>query len=391
MNPRGAAYCYFDGTAIDASPPPSELFPKEWTFAGRRPCRTIDELARGCLAEWGEAKNALLRREFQQFFRQIQREDLAKLVPSPDQDGDVALQSFLERLPAKVAVKPAIDVAPRRLHFANLRKGPPRTVMLQVINRGSGLLAGQLSLVENVRWLKLSTTKLRARPEQAIELTIDPAELPGAGSFFAKLKVESNGGNLEVPVQADMTLSGIPFQGFTVSDPYDLAKVMLAHPKRAAKWMEDGSVARLFCEEGWDFPIPGPLAPSLGAVQQYFEAYRLSSIPKVSLSESTIDCTCEFPERITRSVTLTTAKKWIYASAESDAMWLKAVGPMVTGSRTVEVPFEVDSGLLQAGRVYEGLLRIIVNGGMELPLLVRADVRKPFEPWTRKLFRPFTG
>lgn len=391
MNPRGAAYCYFDGTSLGAAAP-SSTFPQEWTFNGKRPCRTIDDLVRGCLAEWAEAKNALVRREFQKFFTQIRRDDLAALVPPAEPDADAALQLFLERLPSQVPVKPAIDVAPRRLHFANLHKGPPRTVVLQVLNRGAGLLAGDLSLMDNVRWLTLGATRLRTRSEQAVEVTIDPKALPGAGSFFAKVKVQSNGGTLEVPVQADMTLSGIPFQGFTVSDPFDLAKVMLAHPKKAAKWMQDGAVADLFRQEEWVFPIDGPLAPSLGAVQQYFEAYKLSSVPAVAAEQSTVECTAEFPERITRTVTLTTpVKKWIYAKAESDAMWLKPVEPIVAGGRTVAVPFEVDSGLLQAGRAYEGVLRLTVNGGAELQILVRVDVRKPFEPWTRKLFRPFTG
>ncbi len=389
MNPRGAAYCYFDGTALAAS---ASSFSQDWTFNGRRPCRTVDDLARGCLAEWAEAKNALVRHDFQRFFARIHRDDLAALVPPPEPDTDAALQLFLERLPSQVPVKPALDVAPRRLHFANLHKGPPRTVIVQVINRGAGLLTGELSVMDDVRWLKLGTNRLRARPEQAVELTIDPKALPGAGSFFAKLKVQSNGGTVEVPVQADMTLSGVPFHGFAVSDPFDLAKVMLANPKKAAKWMQDGDVADLFRQEGWEFPVRGPLAPSLGAVQQYFEAYKLSSVPAVTAGQALVDCTCEFPERITRGVTLTTpAKKWIYATAESDAMWLKPVEPIVAGGRTVEVLFEVDSGLLQAGRSYEGVLRLTVNGGAELQIVVRVDVRKPFQPWTRKLFRPFTG
>lgn len=391
MNPAGAAYCYHDGTSLDAGAPGGEQFSRDWTFPGKPPCRTVDELARACLADWTEAKNALIRRDFQRFFREAGREDLAAIVPAPEPDADLALQAFLERLPSKVAVKPAIDVAPRRLHFADLRKGAPRTVVLRVINRGAGWLSGRLSVMESVRWISVAGAKLSTRSEQAVELTIDPAALPGAGSFFARLKIESNGGNLEVPVQADFSLAGIPFKEFAVSDPYDMAKVMLAHPKRAARWMADGEVRQFFDRQGWVFPVEGPLAPSLGSLQQFFEALRLSSIPEVTPETTVVECTAAFPERITRSITLTTPKKWIHATAESDEFWLKPVEPIVAGSRTVEVPFEVDSALLRAGRTYEGILRIRVNGGVEHSVLVRADIRRPFEPWTRKILRPFTG
>ena len=38
-------------------------------------------------------------------------------------------------------------------------------------------------------------------------------------------------GAVEVPVQVDYTVDGVPFQGYQVTDAQDLAKVMLSKPK----------------------------------------------------------------------------------------------------------------------------------------------------------------
>lgn len=367
-------------------------FRSPWTFGGHNPCRNIDELVTAIPKHWDLAAAALQNGDFARFFQAIQRGDLANLAKNPVPDSDFALHNFLEKLPSQIAIKPAIDVAPRRVHFTDLRRGVPRIVRVSFLNRGTGLLHGKINVLDHVEWLSVETTRLRCIGEQIVELRVDPNKLPGSGNFFARLRVESNGGSLEIPVQADLKIAGIRFKNFEVADPFDLAKVMLAHPKRAAKWLADGEIAEFFQQHGWRYPIEGSLAPSLGAVQQYFEALRLSSIPSIHLEQEVVEMTAIFPELINSQITLhTTSKKWIYASAVSEEMWLKPVEHLVAGPKTVELPFSIDSGLLQPGRIYEGIIQIRTNGGQELSLVVRLDVRRPFEPWTRKILRPFTG
>src|SRR5262249_23387091 len=294
-------------------------------------------------------------------------------------------QNFLERLPSKVKATPSLDVAPRRLLVPNVRRGEECRVVVTILNRGSGLLHGDLVIPEKVRWLRTNSTKVRTRSEQPVELTIDPRAFPTTGSYFAQLQVRTNGGTVEVPLQVDFAVQGIPFQGYSVTDAQDLAKLMLARPKQGAKWLADGSVRDLFESQGWDYPLTGPLAPALGAVQQYFEALGLSSIPLVSLDAAGFDVTCEFGEVITPAVTLsTTWKKGVYALVDSGALWLKPRESAVAGGRQVDVVFDIDSEMMEPGHVHEGLLQLTVNGGVEQTVWVRVDVRRPYEPWTRK-------
>ncbi|MSR55280.1 MAG: zinc ribbon domain-containing protein [Gemmataceae bacterium] len=391
-NPPEASYCHNDGIRLDTvHVQDGDIFRHEWRFPSGRICRTLDEFVTGCLAEWTEARNALVRREFVKFFEENNRPDLARLVPPAEPDAEIALQNFLAKLPSKVKVAPALDVVPRRLLIPNVSKGEERKIILTVLNRGNGLLVGDLIVAEGSRWLRTNTDRIRARAEQPIEVTIDPRGFSNTGSYFARLQVRTNAGTIEVPIQVDANVRGTPFQGFHVTDAQDLARIMLSKPKLGAKWLADGSARKLFANEGWKFPLEGqPLAPSLGAVQQFFEALKLSLVPTVSLDAAGFEVTCEYPEMITRAVTLsTTSKKWVYAFVESGAFWLKPREAVVAGGRQVDVVFDIDSEMMEPGRIHEGVLHITINGNVEHTVWVRVDVRKPFEPWSRRIMKPF--
>ena len=183
----------------------------------------------------------------------------------------------------------------------------------------------------------------------------------------------------------------MPFQGYNVTDAQDLAKLMLARPKQGAKWLADGSVRKLFESEGWDYPLRGTArAHRWAPCSSTSRRSGCRVMPKVSLDAAGFEVTCEFPEVITRAVTLsTTSKKWVYAFVDSGAIWLKPRESAVAGGRQVDVVFDIDSEMMEPGRVHEGVLQITVNGGVEHTVWVRVDVRRPYEPWTRKIFKPF--
>lgn len=391
-NPKDASFCHHDGMPLNTLHlPQGDFFAREWRYPSGRVCRTLDELVQGTLSEWAESRNALIRRDYVRFFQENNRHDLAKLVPPAEPDAEAALQTLLEKLPSKIKVAPSLDVVPRRLHIPALARNEDRRVVLTLVNRGNGLLMGDLMVAEGSPWLKTNATRVRTRHEQPIEVRIDTGALPQSGSYFARVQVRSNGGTVEVPIQVDLVVRGVPFKNTSVTDAQDVAKLMLARPKQGAKWLADGSVEDLFEEQGWLYPLRGvALAPSLGSVQQFFEGLGLSQIPKIDLDAIGFEVTCDYPDVATRAVTLSTnSKKWIYARVESDAMWLKPREAIVAGGRQVDVMFDIDSEMLEAGRTYQGNLLLTVNGGVKHTVWVRAEVRRPFEPWTRKIMKPF--
>src|SRR5262249_48563113 len=96
------------------------------------------------------------------------------------------------------------------------------------------------------------------------------------------------------------------------------------------------------------------------------------------------------PEVQQRNVILrTTSKKWVYAQVDSDVPWLRVLTPNVAGAQNAAIGFEIDSSLMDEGRIHDGLLKVVANGGPALAVRVRVDVRAPQRPFTRRLFGSF--
>src|SRR5207244_7082734 len=95
------------------------------------------------------------------------------------------------------------------------------------------------------------------------------------------------------------------------------------------------------------------------------------------------------PQSQRGQVTLrTTARKWVYAQADSDKPWLRVTTPSAGGPQQAQFSFEVDSSLMEGNRVHEGTVQLIANAGQKLSVRVVVDVRQPREHLARRLLRP---
>ncbi|MSR31083.1 MAG: hypothetical protein EXR99_06195, partial [Gemmataceae bacterium] len=103
-NPKGAAYCYFDGiglhTVIEPLASPGRLDPPFY-FPDGRNCKSFDELALACQSELKEAQGILLAGDFTIYFRRLSRLDLTALSERARKNlnADLALEEFLLGLP----------------------------------------------------------------------------------------------------------------------------------------------------------------------------------------------------------------------------------------------------------------------------------------------------
>src|SRR5260370_4470844 len=75
--------------------------------------------------------------------------------------------------------------------------------------------------------------------------------------------------------------------------------------------------------------------------------------------------------------------------ADTDVPWLKVTTPAVSGPQQAPIVFEVDSSLLDENKIHEGTVQVVANAGQRFAVRVRVDVRRPHEPFTRRLLRPF--
>lgn len=396
-NPVEAEFCYFDGAELRAAATPEgksrTRLPQEFVFPSGRRCQTYDELARACLEEWEVARGLLADGLLAQFLAASGRIDLAQKA-RPQPDADAALDAFVRALPARSLRGPRLELQPRRLAVGRVPAGEARQVTLAVANAGLGLLQGDITAFGG-GWLGLAGADdgvrlpLRLLRRQTVTVRIETGGLPALRSYPGKLTLITNGGIVEVPVSLEVEprpFPHAPFQG--VDRPRALAERMRENPKAAVPLLEAGKVAAWFAANGWDYPVEGPPARGIGAVQQFFEAMGLARAPAVTLASEKLELHTVLPQGCRGQVSVhTPARKWVYATAEADVPWIQLPTPAVSGPQRADLPFDVDAGRLAPG-IHQGRIRVRVNGGRTLETLVSVTAERAREPLTRRLLRP---
>jgi hypothetical protein len=411
VNPDEAAYCYFDGLdlrdggadgssvplAIPIDAGPARL-PHEFVFPTGRHCLTYDELVQGCLEDWASARDLLRQGAFGHFLTGAGRLDLARAAAEcvrQHADADLSLDAFLARLPATQVPKAELELQPRKLLLGTLATGESRQVKLVVLNIGSGILHGNISILEGGHWLRFAGNgtgplPLKLLHSQDVFLEVNARGLPAPHKFAAHLNVITNGGIVEVPVRLDVTalpFTQAPYQ--SAGTPRELAVLMRANPKPAIPLLENGDVARWFEANGWAYPVNGPTAPRMAAVQQFFESLALAKSPRVQLEEPEALFSCLRGEVVHGQAALsTTDRKWVYGHSSSDVSWIRITTPAVSGPQRALIDFEVESASLAANRMHEGTIQVLSNSGQKLALRVKVDVCRPARPASRGLLRP---
>ena len=396
VNPGEAVFCYYDGVALGHGGAFTATLPQEFVFKSGRRCRSFEELVQTCYQEWDEARGLLHTGEFTRFLTRAGRADLARSAQEAQSqaDPDIALANFLRSLPASQTQQPRLELNPRRLMLGVLRIGETRQVKITLTNSSQGVLQGKL-IVNGGTWLTVeggdpARCAIRTNRDQVVTLRIRTAGLVPQ-TYSASLTVITNGGVAEVPVRLDLTAVPFyqgPFKG--ASTPREMAERMRKHPKAAAPLLENGEVARWFTTNGWAYPVAGPPAPGVAAVQQFFECMGLSKPPPLHLSETVFNYRIEPPQRQHGQVTLrTTAKKWVYAQADSDKPWLRVTTPTAGGPQQARFVFEIDSSLMEENQVHQGTVQLIANAGQKLSVRVVVEVRRPQASWSSQLLRPF--
>jgi hypothetical protein len=389
-NPDEAAYCYFDGLSLlepGAAAALSRL-PHAFVFASGRQCRTYEELALACHEEWDTARGLLKDGSFRQFLTAAGRLDLARAADeaTANADADVALDTFLVKLPVTGLPAPRLELEPRRLILGTMHTGETLDAELRVVNLGKGLLLGTLAVSGGDDWLHLEgalggIVTIKAVRDQKVTLRVNTAKLSAPRDYGAHLTVISNGGIVEVPVRLSVVAHAFapaPYKG--AGTPRDLAVRIRTNPKPAIALLESGDVARWFQLNGWPYPVNGPTAPGMAAVQQFFESMGLARPPSVSLSDNALHFICTRPESAVGQVSfVATERKWVYGRLSCDADWVRLPSPVFSGPQKAGLFLEIDSSRLSPGR-HEATVQVIGNAGKTLPLQISVEVLGPPAP-----------
>jgi hypothetical protein len=394
-NPADAAFCYYDGHLLNghgATGPVAagrQPFAHPFVFPSGRPCRSYDELALACYEEWDEAKSLLRQGYLERFLGGLGRADLARAARDLARaaDPDHALDDLLDKLPTDALLPPHLHVGTPEINLGTLAVGADRRFELHLENRGMRLLRGSVSCDE-APWL--SVGEGAGARQKLFEFTgsgVIPVQVVGqrlrAGNkpLEGRLVVESNGGTFAVTVRAEIPIRPFPdgvLKGAVT--PRQIAEKAKAAARDAAAYFENGAVARWYTDNGWTYPVQGPPASGLGAVQQFFEALGLTPPPRVEVSTRAVNLTGAAGERLDYVLQVATPEKRpVYAHGVSDQPWLK-VGRANLQGRTATLPLVVPEVPDRPGERLQAQVTVIANGNQRFPVAVSLTVERRAVP-----------
>jgi hypothetical protein len=399
-NPPEAAYCYFDGNLLhghaNGGPvqPGLQQFPTPFAFPSGLTCRNFDQLALACQQNWTAARGLMKQGVLEKFFGGLGRMDLAFAARTSANfpDLDRGLDQLLAKLPSRALAAPKLTVRPPLIDLGTVAPGRDQRFELRVANEGMRLLYG--SVTSDCKWLVLgdgpgNPQKLfQCGGDTAVAVRVRGDQLrAGNKQQEGHLVVETNGGTLTVAVRAMVPVKplGEGILAGSVS-PRQVAEKAKANPKEAAALFEKGVVAQWYKDNGWSYPVQGPAASGVSAVQQFFEALGLTKPPRVELGEPSISLRGRGGECLEHRLQVRTQeKKPVYAHARSDQPWL-AVGRTQFNGPVAIIPLQVQQVPDRPGEVLQARVVVLANGNQRfvvpVSLAVAGSGRSPLAPAT---------
>jgi hypothetical protein len=359
------------------------FFRQPFVFPSGVSCRTFDELALACQGNWQAAREMLDQGYLERFLGGLGRADLAMAAREAARfpDRDRGLDEFLAKLPSKALHPPSLSVEPMQINLGVLKLGQDRRFALRLRNGGMRLLYGTVTCVDCI-WLTVGDAPGAPRKlfQFADDLTI-PVHVVGRRlrasnkPLEGKLLVESNGGVETVLVRAEVPVTPFPAGVLAGAlSPRQIAEKAKASPREAALLFEQGAVERWYQSNGWTYPVQGPAASGISAVQQFFEALGLTTPPRVEISEQAVHLLGDVGERLEHELRVETQEKRpVYAHAVSDQPWLR-IGSIALEGRSATIPLEVPAVPPRPGEHLQGRVTVTANGNQRFWVSVLLSV-----------------
>ncbi len=388
-NPVDAVYCYFDGFVLgghsrNGGPVAvgAQAFAHPFVFPGGRQCRNFDELALVSQEEWNAARDLLKQGYLENFFGGLGRVDLALAAKEAAKfpDTDRGLDQLLEKLPSEALAEPRLSLETQEVNLGVLSIGVERDFTLHMENQGMRLIYGTITSVD-APWLALGDAAtnekhIQFQHELSFPIYVRAEKLrANTKPLEAHLEIESNGGSFIVTVRAQVPVKPFPAGVLAgAKSPRQAAEKAKANAKEAVPLFENGAVAEWYKSNGWTYPVQGPSASGLGAVQQFFEALGLTPPPKVEISASRIELSGNAGDQLRHTIEVKSQEKRpVYAHATSNEPWLEVSRAKLNG-RVATINLSVPSVPNREGETLKAKLTVQSNGNQRFVVPVTLQV-----------------
>ncbi|MSR31475.1 MAG: hypothetical protein EXR99_08225 [Gemmataceae bacterium] len=395
VNPPEAVYCYFDGFVIagnSAGNGPlainSQRFPSPFVFPSGKSCQNFDDLAIACHEDSKSAMELLQLGYLESFLGGIGRIDLAQAAKSASKypNPQRALDDFLGKLPSGALSEARLNLSTQEINLGLVDRANPRKIKVEIENGGMRLLHG--SITSDSLWLVIgdsgnsSVKNFQITGALQVPLSIAVDKLRASEKpLVAKVTINSSGGKEVIQVRAEVPVLPYPDGPLAkATSPRQIAEKAKQNPQGAAPFFENGAVARWYERNGWTFPVQGPSASGLGAIQQFFEALGLTPAPKCFINKTQVDLQGDPGGELEFELTVNTEeKKPVYAHGLADQPWIVAKTPKISG-RMVVLGFVIPKIPDRPGELLTSRLAIGANGNQKFLVTVQVQVSGTYLP-----------
>lgn len=389
VNPSDAIYCFYDGVLLSghsANGGPVNAgaapFPAPFVFPTGQSCQNFDQLALACQQNWSTALNLLKQGFLVGFFGGLGRADLAMAAQEASQNPDLnrGLDTLLGKMPTQALESPKLRVEPAEVNLGVVPMGTDRSFEMTLHNQGMRLLHG--TVASDSKWLTIGEAPgqdqklFQFTDEATIQVHIRGQHLrAGHKALVGQLLIQYNGEQqTTVKVRLEVPIKPFPegvLAGSTT--PKQLAEKAKAAPKEAAVLFQNGAVAKWFSDNGLTYPVQGPSASGLGAVQQFFEALGLVKAPKVIIDPHSLTLQGN-PGEVKHDVlkVSTAEKRYVYAHATSEQSWVDVSQTKLDGNHgTVTVVTTIPD---RPGETLTAKIRVAANGNQRFDIPVQVQI-----------------
>jgi hypothetical protein len=388
-NPQEAVYCYFDGFVLGgaaAGTGPLAInslrFPSPFVFMSGRSCLNFDDLAIACHEESKPAADMLKQGFLESFLASIGRIDLSMAAKEAAKfpDSSRGLDELLGKFPSSVLSEARLNLSSQEINLGVLSRTAKREIKITIENGGMRLLFG--SITSDSTWLAIGETgnasvkNFQTTGELTVPLRVVPEKLRASDKpLVAKLKIDSSGGSSVVLIRAEVPVT--PFQLMPLSgalNPRQIASKAKANAKESAILFENGSVAKWYESNGWSYPVQGPSASGVGAIQQFFEALGLTPPPKTFINQTVVNLEGAPGQELVFELTVgTEEKRPVFAHGFADQSWITAKNPKLTGSSAI-LGFLIPQIPDRPGELLVSKIAVTSNGNQKFLVQVNVQV-----------------
>jgi len=182
--------------------PIEQNFAHPFIFRSQKKARNLTELVQICYEDWDDGIWHLYQGDFEKWLAADSNyKSLVKKaidVRKNQSDQHLGLNDFL--LSTGFGESPSLSTRQTAFHPGTIVKGNLKNLVLTINNNGQGCLTG--SLRTNASWIVINQASFSCLKNKSSRLvvTIDTSKLQPKRKYEAVLLIESNGGNMKIPV-----------------------------------------------------------------------------------------------------------------------------------------------------------------------------------------------